>query len=112
MTTEALITTLFGAFISVVIMYVGFINRLRTDVELLKDKADRLEKRQDSHSKKNDEIVSLITSFKVDVVKQIGEVVTQIGKMSSDIDNISQTFAVFDEGIATSSAKKKRRKKA
>lgn len=108
-TTEALITTLFGAFISVVIMYVGFINKLRTDVELLKDKADRLEKRQDSHSKKNDEIVSLITSFKVDVIKQIGEVVTRIGKMSSDIDNISQTFAVYDEGVT---AKKKRRKKA
>jgi hypothetical protein len=103
-----IINQIIGAIISIAIMYVGFINKLRTDVELLKEKSDRLEKRQDSHSKKNDEIISLITSLKVDVIKQIGDVVTKIGKMSSDIDNISQTFAVYDEGVT---AKKKRKKK-
>jgi CII-binding regulator of phage lambda lysogenization HflD len=102
-----IINQIIGAIISIAIMYVGFINKLRTDVELLKEKSDRLEKRQDSHSKKNDEIISLITSLKVDVIKQIGDVVTKIGKMSSDIDNISQTFAVYDEGVT---AKKKRKK--
>jgi CII-binding regulator of phage lambda lysogenization HflD len=104
-----IINQIIGAIISIAIMYVGFINKLRTDVELLKEKSDRLEKRQDSHSKKNDEIISLITSLKVDVIKQIGDVVTKIGKMSSDIDNISQTFAVYDDGVT---AKKKRKKKA
>ena len=104
-----IINQIIGAIISIAIMYVGFINKLRTDVELLKEKSDRLEKRQDSHSKKNDEIISLITSLKVDVIKQIGDVVTKIGKMSSDIDNISQTFAVYDEGVT---AKKKRKKKS
>lgn len=103
-----IINQIIGAIISIAIMYVGFINKLRTDVELLKEKSDRLEKRQDSHSKKNDEIISLITSLKVDVIKQIGDVVTKIGKMSSDIDNISQTFAVYDDGVT---AKKKRKKK-
>jgi CII-binding regulator of phage lambda lysogenization HflD len=102
-----IINQIIGAIISIAIMYVGFINKLRTDVELLKEKSDRLEKRQDSHSKKNDEIISLITSLKVDVIKQIGDVVTKIGKMSSDIDNISQTFAVYDDGVT---AKKKRKK--
>lgn len=97
--TADIIKVLFGSFVSLVIMYVGFINKLRTEVTLLKDKIERLEKRQDSHSKKNDEIINLITSFKMEMIEKFGDILTQIGKMGSDIDNMSKTFEVFDMGI-------------
>lgn len=130
------INQVIGAIISIGIMYVGFINKLRSQVSVLEEKVSQFDKqcsdvqkkfeevthhyavieekvkhietRQDSHSKKNDEIVNLITEFKLEMAEKISGVSLQMGKIQSDVENITSTIAVFDEGIRS---KPKNRKK-
>jgi chromosome segregation ATPase len=115
-------------------MYVGFINKMRSQIAVLEDKVKQLEKqcdevtkelneinhqnavleektkrieaRQDSHSKRNDEIIKLITDFKIEVVKMLGTVKEEVSKLSSDVDNINQSFMVYDDGVKKSRKKK------
>lgn len=108
---------LFGAFISAIGMYIGFVNKMRADISVLQtrvgnieqsvkklednieEKIERMEKRQDSHSRKNDEIIKLITDFKVEIVKQLGNVVAEVGKMASDINNLNRMVVADDNGV-------------
>lgn len=90
---------LVSALISGIAMYVGFINKMRSQISVLEDKVERMEKRQDSHSKKNDEIIKLITDFKIEMVKQLGNVVAEVGKMASDINNLNRLVTISDEEI-------------
>lgn len=88
-----------GAIISVAIMYVGFINKMRSQISVLEEKVKRVEQRQDSHSKKHDEIVKLIQDLKVEVIQSLGNLDKNMGKLSSDVDNINRVFTINDEGI-------------
>ena len=116
-----------AAIVSTIGTYMGFINKMRSQISVLEEKVKKLEEsktsiekkledvvklmtiieekmkhveqRQDSHSKKNDEIVKLITDFKIEIVQKLGSLDTNIGKLSRDVDNINRTFTVFDEGI-------------
>lgn len=108
---------LLGAFISAIGMYIGFVNKMRADISVLQtrvgnieqsvkklednieEKIERMEKRQDSHSRKNDEIIKLITDFKVEIVKQLGNVVAEVGKMASDINNLNRMVVADDNGV-------------
>ena len=62
---------------------------------------DKIQQRQDSHSKKQDEIVNLIQDFKLEVIKQISE-------LSSDMKALNSTLEVFDNAVTF---KKKTKKK-
>lgn len=90
---------LLGSIFSAITLYVGFINKMRSQISVLEEKVKRVEQRQDSHSKKNDEIIKLITDLKVEVIQKLGQVATDMSKLSSDVDNINRTFVVFDSGI-------------
>ena len=103
---SAITNQIIGAIISVVIMYVGFINKMRSQISVLEAEVGHLHQRQDSHSKKNDDIINLITDFKLEMAKKIGDVSIQMSKISSDVENITSTIAVFDAGVV--SKKKKR----
>ena len=80
-------------------MYVGFINKMRSQISVLEEKVKRVEQRQDSHSKKHDEIVKLIQDLKVEVIQSLGNLDKNMGKLSSDVDNINRVFTINDEGI-------------
>lgn len=114
--------------------YIGFINKMRSQISVLEDKVKRLEtmeqslsdkideinkmisvlqekmkrveQRQDSHSKKNDEIIKLLNDLKLEVVEKLGALATNMGKLSSDVDNINRSFTVYDEGINKTKKKK------
>ena len=92
--------------LALIIGYVGFIHKLRTEVAVLKTTVDNLmktvdhvQKRQDSHSKKQDEIVQLITDMKVDFVKELSGVSTNVATMSTDIQNLTSLIKYSDIGI-------------
>lgn len=133
---SAIMNQIIGAIVSIAITYVGFINKLRSQVSVLEEKVSQfdkqcsevqkkfedvnhhyavieekvkhIEQRQDSHSKKNDEVINLITELKIEMVKKIGDVSVQMGKISSDVENITSTIAVFDDGIRSKSKKGKK----
>lgn len=130
-----IIKELIAALIAAIGLYVGFINNLRTEVRLLKDKVKNLEEeckevttkmtqqthinsvleekvkhleqRQESHSKKNDEVINLITEFKIEMAEKIGDVSVQMGKISADVEVINNTIAVFDAGVVSKKKKGK-----
>ena len=124
---------LVATIVSGIALYIGIVNKLRSQISvhetrvkqleenckevqkrfeesakqvtILEEKSKRLEARQDSHSKKNDEIVALITELRVEMAKQLGNMNTSMGKIASDVENINSTIAIFDEGIRSKKRK-------
>lgn len=118
---------LLGSMLSVVVIYVGFINRMRIAIGILEEKVGKLEKncdevsdkldelynqltvqeekikhveqRQDAHSKKNDDVIKLITDFKIEMMKELSSVSKNMVKLSSDIDNFNRLVSINDTGI-------------
>ena len=68
-------------------------------IEDLQKTVENVVNRQNSQSKKQDDILNLISDFKLEMVKQIGEV-------SSDLKALSSSLAAFDD-VATMVKKKK-----
>lgn len=122
-----LLKVLIATVVSGVVLYIGIVNKLRSQLGIqesrikqleenckevtrhleetsklltvLEEKSKRLEQRQDSHSKKNDEIVKLINDLSLEMTKQLGNMNTSMVKIASDVENINSTIAIFDEGI-------------
>jgi hypothetical protein len=88
-----------GAVISAITMYVGFINKMRSQISVLEEKIKKIEQRQDSHSKKYDELYKLITDFKIEMVRQIGSVATEV-------NNFNRLIQITDNEISFKRKKK------
>ena len=69
-------------------------------IEDIQGDIDKIQKRQDSHSKKQDEILTLITEFKLEVIKQISE-------LSADLKALNSTLEVWDGGAKLTKKKGK-----
>ena len=135
MVEATIIKEVIAALIAGIVLYVGFINRMRTQISVLEEKIKHLEEkcekateemnrmthtnstleekvkhlesRQDSHSKKNDEVINLITEFKIEMAEKIGDMSIKMGKISADVEIINNTIAVFDSGVVSKNKKKK-----
>lgn len=130
-----LVKVLIATVVSGVVLYIGIVNKLRSQLGIqesrikqleenckevtrhleetsklltvLDEKSKRLEQRQDSHSKKNDEVVKLINDLSLEVTKQLGNMNTAMVKIASEVENINSTIAIFDEGIRSKKRKSK-----
>ena len=128
--------TLFAAFLSALAMYIGFINKMRSQIavleakvkdleeecdkatgkmnemtqtiSVLEEKVKRQEQRQDNHSKKNDDVIQLITDFKLEMTEKIGHVTESVIKIQGDVEVINNTIAVFDSGVVSTKKRKKK----
>ena len=135
MVEATIVKEVIAAIIAGIVLYVGFINKMRTQISVLEErvknleskcekatqemnhmthtnstleeKVKHLETRQDSHSKKNDEVINLITEFKVEMAEKIGDMSVKMGKISADVEIINNTIAVFDSGVVSKTKKKK-----
>lgn len=113
--------------LSAISLYIGFINKMRSQIAvletkvsdlesecekatakmtemthtigILEEKVKRLEMRQDSQSKKNDEVIKLINDFKLEILRQIGDVNKNIIKIQGEVEVINKTIAIFDGGV-------------
>lgn len=111
---------LLGAALSAVALYVGFINKMRSQIAVLEDnmqdmkkeckevtdnmtkqehvntileeKVKRMESRQESHSKKYDELLTLINEIKLEMVKQFST-------LGSEIKSFNSMVEASDEGV-------------
>ncbi len=88
-----------GAIIPAITMYVGFINKMRSQISVMEEKIKKIEQRQDSHSKKYDELYKLITDFKIEMVRQIGSVATEV-------NNFNRLIQITDNEISFNRKKK------
>jgi len=122
-----LIKVLISTIVAGVVLYVGIVNKLRSDIALHKDKIaamkeklesleksfaevskrfeelshkmaviensmTRIESRQDSHSKKYDELLKLLNDLKLEMVKQFG-------KLTSEMTSFSSMVEASDKGV-------------
>ena len=115
--------------LSVISLYIGFINKMRSQIAvlekevsdlesecekatakmtemthiigILEEKVKRMEMRQDSQSKKNDEVIKLINDFKLEITRQIGDVNKNIIKIQGEVEVINKTIAIFDGGVVS-----------
>ena len=98
---------LFTALVGVVIAYARYVNTLKTRVavmektieDLLKT-VEAMQKRLDSHSKKQDEIYNTLTGMKVEMVKEMGQITASVSSLASDIKGLSNLLAITDVGIS------------
>jgi len=125
--------------LSAISIYIGFINKMRSQIAvletkvsdleseckkatatmtemtqtigILEEKVKRQEQRQDSHSKKNDDVIQLLTDFKLEMTEKIGHVTESVIKIQGDVEVINNTIAVFDSGLVSTTPAKKRKKK-
>ena len=122
-----IIKELIAAVITAVGLYIGFINNLRTEVRLLKEKIKQLEEkckevtdevnkqvhlntimeekvkkmesRQESHSKKYDELFELINDIKLEMVKNFTG-------LRSEINSFNAMIEASDKGVKIKKPKK------
>ena len=88
--------------------YIGYIHTLKTRVAVLEKTIedlmktiDSMQMRLDSHSKKQDDILEGLNAMKLEVLKQIGEMNTKMGSLSSDVKNLQNLITISDIGITT-----------
>ena len=119
---------LLGAIVSAIGLYIGVINRLCTEVKLLKEKIKQLEEkckdvtvkmdnqahvnnvleekvkhmesRQESHSKKYDELLELINDIKLEMVKNFTG-------LRSEINSFNAMIEASDKGVKINKKNKK-----
>lgn len=94
-----------ASLLGVVILYFGYIQQLRIRVAVLEETTknqqlliDKMQQRMDSHSKKQDEILTAISSLKVDIVKELSTVTNEQSLMAADIKNINRTLSIIEPG--------------
>lgn len=124
---ETIIKELVSVIIAGLVMYIGFINSLRSDVKLLKksvsdleekckevndkmddqehlntileEKVKNMESRQDSHSKKYDELMSTINELKIEMVRQFS-------RLTSELNAFNSMVEASDKGVKVNKRKK------
>lgn len=72
---------------------------LQKTVEEQQKTLENMAKRMDSHSKKQDAILETVTELKVELVKSIGNMSTELGSLASDMKNLNRVLTVYDNTI-------------
>ena len=78
---------------------VGWVHNLRTRVAILEKTVDNQQKRIDSHSAKQDGLLDKMNSMEKKFIEQVGEVRTDIQRLSSDVKGLSNLILVSDPGV-------------
>ena len=66
--------------------------------EIYKD-IENIQKRMDSHSKKQDDILQKISGMEKEVLKQMGAMTANIASLASDLKGLNNLLAISDVGI-------------
>jgi hypothetical protein len=77
---------------------IGWVHNLRTRVAILEKMTENLQKRMDSHSKKQDEILDKMNSMERELLRQVGNINVSMGSLSSDVQGLSRLLTFCDTG--------------
>ncbi len=84
---------LLAAITSALLGSVGFIHNLKTRVAVLEKIIENLQKRVDSHSKKQDEVIEKMNVMQAQVLKQFGDMGAQISSLSAEVRNMIEMIS-------------------
>jgi len=78
---------------------VRYLYNLKERVAVLEKSMENLQRRMDSHSKKQDDILEKINSMDRELVKQMGAMAANISALSSDLKGLNNLLSITDVGI-------------
>lgn len=97
---------LLTALIGVILGYARYVHNLKERVSVLENTIksilttiDSIHKRQDSHSKKQDDVLDRIGVFEREALKQMSTIEAKFSGLESDVKSISRLLSVSDMGI-------------
>lgn len=77
---------------------IGWIHNLRTRVAILEKTVENQQKRLDTHSKKQDEILGKMNSMEHQLMKEISSVNVGMAELKSDIQGLARLLSFCDNG--------------
>ena len=72
---------------------------MEKSIESINKTIEAIQKRIDSHSKKQDDIMDLLTDFKMEMVKEVGKMSSNVSMLTSDLKNLSNLISITDMGL-------------
>ena len=72
---------------------------------------EHLQNRQDSHSKKQDAVMELLTDFKMEMLKEVGTMSSNVSGLAADVKNLSNLISITDVGIKVDNTTTRKKKK-
>ena len=73
--------------------------KINTERDNIHKTIDKIQQRQDSHSRKQDDTQKMITELDVKMVTKFGDIAKELSSIASDVRNINRVFQVYDEKI-------------
>ena len=80
--------------------------KINSEVSAIQKTIEKIQQRQDSHSRKQDETQKMITELDVKMVTKFGDIAKELSSIASDVKNINRVFQVYDEKIMLRKDKK------
>ena len=77
----------------------GVKEAMNTTTENIQKSIEHIQNRQDSHSKKQDAVMDLLTEFKMEMLKEVGNMSSNVSCLASDVKNLSNLISITDVGI-------------
>lgn len=77
----------------------GVKEAMKTTTENIQKSIEHIQSRQDSHSKKQDAVMDLLTDFKMEMLKEVGNMSSNVSGLASDVKNLSNLISITDVGI-------------
>ena len=117
MDLAAIQSILLTAFIGIVIGYAKYVHNLKERVSVLEKTVvdmrdemltvtgnimktiDGIQKRQDEHSKKQDDILDKMGSMEKEILGKMGDMAVNMSSLASDLKNLTNLIAISDAGI-------------
>lgn len=74
----------------------GVKEAMKTTTENIQKSIEHIQSRQDSHSKKQDAVMDLLTEFKMEMLKEVGNMSSNVSGLASDVKNLSNLISITD----------------
>ncbi len=87
----------------------GVRESMRTTTDNIQKSIDHIQSRQDSHSKKQDAVMDLLTDFKMEMLKEVGNMSSNVSGLASDVKNLSNLISITDVGIKVDGKRKNKK---
>ena len=87
----------------------GIRESMRTTTDNIQKSIEHIQSRQDSHSKKQDAVMDLLTEFKMEMLKEVGNMSSNVSGLASDVKNLSNLISITDVGIKVDRKRKNKK---
>ena len=89
----------------------GIKDSMNSTTNNIQKSIEHLQNRQDSHSKKQDAVMELLTDFKMEMLKEVGTMSSNVSGLAADVKNLSNLISITDVGIKVDTTTTRKKKK-